>query len=345
MKRRNALWALDANLPFTLHTQNPGEFLLTGDFYSEPGQQVVVGIDERLEETPPGFTRSGAGFDYVYLRGSGQLDRFEIPINTTSNANSIRLFVRRWYTDSKILISIDDVNLDNGVFVMGSCVSRDTFEYGSLPLTGYRARFSFSSLHTPPIHYDDSKILSNPSEFQRRMVKADLAKTGVYLAQASAGETILVDFIDERLPLRRHLSHQFTLSPELTATDLELQGQVVDVFSESYFRQFKIGWEFFTAAVQHKRIVLNRVFWATHSSSGEKLEDQSLIARQNAKLDRLYTIVENCERRSPLFLDYDQALLTADVNHKWGLSPFHFSDAFYKSQLQKLSQVVNSSRR
>ena len=174
------------------------------------------------------------------------------------------------------------------------------------------------------------------------MVRADLEKTGIQLAQTAAGETILVDFIDERLPLRRSNFSQFTLSPEFAATELPQQGQVVDVFSESYFQQFEKGWSFFVSAMQHKRVVLNRVFWATHSSNGEQLEDQSLIARQNEKLERLYTIVENAEHSSTVFLDYDNALLTADTHHKWGLSPFHFSKGFYESQSEKLSEIITS---
>lgn len=206
------------------------------------------------------------------------------------------MFLRRWYTDSDILFSIDGQSFKDAVFVMGSCVSRDVFDYLKTPLAGYRARFSYSTLHLPSVFCDKDLLALNPSPFQRRMVEGDLSKTNVGLAQLAAGSTILVDFIDERLPLSRAYCSAYTESPEYVATGLMRGKKSIDVFSESYFREFEKGWVFFSLALSHKILLVNQVYWATHSLEGTLLPDQNLIAKQNSKLQRLYEIVASGEK-------------------------------------------------
>ena len=248
------------------------------------------------------------------------------------------MFLRRWYSDSAMFFNVDSIKWDNFIFVMGSCVSRDSFEFSGRPLAGYRARFSFSSLHSSPVQFDRRALEKNPSEFQRRMVEGDLAKTNVELASKAPGNYVLVDLIDERLPLQIDGQKRFTCSPEFRATDLAITGESLDVFSSAYFDLFEDGWRYFMTAMRHKSVILNKVFWATEAEGGEPLPNQELISRQNNKLSRLYDIISRYDRK-PIFIEYPTQLVAAK-HHKWGQSPFHYGEDFNTYQGERLSALT-----
>ena len=341
MKANDDLFALDSSFNFVLHSTSEEIFRISGQFFAEDGQRVVVGIEQGQGPTPDGFATSTAGFDFFYLVGTGSLETFDRHFSM-AGPSQLRMFLRRWYTDSEILFSIDGQEFDDAVFVMGSCVSRDAFDYLDSPLSGYRARFSYASLHLPPIYHDKELLTVNSSPFQRRMVEGDLSRTNVRLAQLAAGPTILVDFIDERLPLIKTSRSAYTESPEFLKTGLERGQRSIDVFSETYFDEFERGWEYFISALHHKRILINRVLWATHSSDGSLLQDQKLIAQQNAKLERIYNIVDLRNADNVKLLAYPHSVLLADANHRWGLSPFHFTPDFYEAQARALQREIGS---
>lgn len=336
-------FALDSSLSFSLDSISEGAFRLSGNFFAEKDQRIVVGIDEGQGPTPNGFVHSPAGFDFFYLVGTGRLESFEKQFSM-KGLSKLNMFVRRWYTESDILLSIDGRRFEDAVFVMGSCVSRDAFDYMTIPLAGYRARFSYSTLHFPPIYHDKELLNLNQSSFQRRMVEGDLSKENVRLAQLAVGSTVLVDFIDERLPLSRASQSVYTESPEYLATGLARGMEPIDVFSESYFVNFEKGWNFFVAALGHKALLINRVFWATHTSDGSLLPDQKLIAKQNAKLQRIYGLVTRRGEENVKILEYPDSVFLADPEHRWGLSPFHFGSAFYEAQSHAVQREVAANR-
>ncbi|WP_371325909.1 DUF6270 domain-containing protein [Corynebacterium sp. HMSC068G04] len=180
----------------------------------------------------------------------------------------------------------------------------------------------------------------NQSSFQRRMVEGDLSKENIRQAQLAAGSTVLVDFIDERLPLSRTPQSAYTESPEYLATGLARGIESVDVFSESYFEEFEKGWNFFATALGHKELFINKVFWATRTSDGSLLSDQKLIAKQNAKLQRIYDFVVGRGAGNVKLLEYPDSVFLADPDHRWGLSPFHFGSAFYEAQSDAVQREI-----
>lgn len=342
MNTSQSLFALDSSLSFDLSSESEGVFRISGQFFARRDQRIVVGIEQGQGPTPSGFVRSPAGFDFFYLIGTGRLERFEKQFSM-EGLSSVSMFLRRWYTDSEIYFSIDGNDFENAVFVMGSCVSRDVFEYVQVPLAGYRARFSYSTLHLPPIYHEKEHLELNKSPFQRRMVEGDLSRTNIRLAQLAAGSTILVDYIDERLPLFVGSRSVYTESPEYLATGLIRGSKSIDVFSELYFMNFEKGWKFFTSALSQKVLLVNKVFWATHSSAGRLLPDQKLIAKQNAKLQRLYDIAACGRDDNVRFLEYPDSTFLADEKHRWGLSPFHYSSIFYEAQADAIQREVIGS--
>lgn len=60
------------------------------------------------------------------------------------------------------------------------------------------------------------------------------------------------------------------------------------------------------------------------------------ITNVNNFLSFIYGVVER-DIPSDNFIEYPDSVLIANPNHRWGLSPYHFVDEFYKFQLDKLS--------
>lgn len=333
------MFSLDSTLEFEVESDANGRVELSGSYSLDPSSLLVLGIPfDQISTPPPGFNRSDGGFFFRYLAGTGQIEQFrcEFP---HPNSGAVKMFLKRWYTDSEITFQIDGASFSDYVFVQGSCVSRDLFEFAGLSLSGYRARSSFASMASKPIPYDLSQLQDNPSEFQRRMVKGDIEKTDASMAASAPGDIILVDLIDERLSVVEHQSSVFTLSPEYQKTTLEFGGRRIDPFSEQYFELFESGWTKFASQVCEKHLVLNRVYWASHCEDGSELPDQNNIERQNEKLERLYSIIAGV---SPEIysLEYQSSDFVAANEHKWGRSPFHYAQSFNESSVAKLRAVI-----
>ena len=332
-------YALDSTVEFRLQPNENGILRIAGYYQLDANSLLVLGIP--LLETgvqPEGFNRSEAGFYFRYLSGTGEKERFEFDL-PWEGSNEVNLFLKRWYTNSEIFFEIDGKSFSDYVFIQGSCVSRDLFELDRLKLAGYRARSSFASISSAPLQFDESALQQNPSDFQRRMVEGDLAKTDSKLAAAAPGNVVIVDLIDERLPVYECPSGVYTFSPEYQKTAIDLGGREVDPFSEQYFELFEAGWRKFVSELEEKVVLLNPVFWATHCEDGTELPDQGNIDRQNQKLERLYTAIQ---RMSPAvhLLEYDLSDFVAATDHKWGRSPFHFSPTFNSLSADKLSRFV-----
>lgn len=249
------------------------------------------------------------------------------------------MFVRRWYSSGEISIDLDQVDWAPYVFVLGSCVSRDMFEFSKVPLAGYRARSSFGSIASPPIDVDEDRLDKNQSEFQRRMVRGDLEKSNVGLVRRSPGRAVLVDFIDERLPLKRDDGYFYTDSPELRATALELGGTGLDPYSNEYYEKFEEGWKIFDQGVRDKTILVNRVYWAQSKEDGSVFANIDEIERQNEKLDRLYEIIERISPRVLFVGPFDDQLVSS-VSHRWGENPYHYCDALYENVARDIESIL-----
>lgn len=84
------------------------------------------------------------------------------------------------------------------------------------------------------------------------------------------------------------------------------------------------------------KVKINKVYWsdiATDEQDTIKLNEKWDIEKNNAKLDVMYEYVENILPPSSI-IEVDKSLLIADSNHKWGLSPFHYTDDYYRKMLE-----------
>ena len=107
------------------------------------------------------------------------------------------------------------------IFIYGSCVSRDIFNFDSRKrfyLVDYYARSSLATLPGDP--YCNEEALSEISSlFQRRMVSRDFSREIIDDSRLDQADIILFDLIDERFDLALlPSSHMVTASAELLGT-------------------------------------------------------------------------------------------------------------------------------
>lgn len=223
------------------------------------------------------------------------------------------------------------------VFIYGSCVSRDAFQGAGGPeLVDYVSRSAMGSAFCPPPGDIPTVDVSlNSSAFQRRMVTYDHDKSlGRLLGEASF-DILLLDFIDERLPLVRMNGSYITYSPEVQRCGFTPAPEdVVAAGSDEYFALFRKGFELLLEKVDADCIYVSRAYWASVDDGGNALGGQS-VEFHNRVLERLYDIVASY--RGIRFIEYSKDQVIGDSRHKWGPSPFHYVSGFY-DQTRKVLQ-------
>lgn len=229
------------------------------------------------------------------------------------------------------------------VFILGSCVSRDSLAAavdGDFYLVDYFARSSFASAFALPAAPVGSWIDNIQSPFQRNMVKRDFEKS-LFSSFAKLVEDVdvfLLDVIDERFDIYKFLDGSLcTLSNELLTSGFTLGGgDRIPSMSDEFYAYWEKGWKRFiqelrTCGGLHK-LWINKVYWAQETHAGKNFEPHfsaDRIRRANDFLQKLYI---RMERDVPeiQFAQFNLALFAGDDFHKWGLSPFHYVPEYYR---------------
>ena len=231
------------------------------------------------------------------------------------------------------------------VFIFGSCVSRDALEQmpGSFELAGYLARTSMASIGIPPV--DDMEVRSVasalPSPFQRRMATNDIDKGTLSVIESTPHDLLLIDFIDERFNLLSTGDSLFSHSGELQHAGLG-QGEraVIAPGSDEFLARWISGFERFVTAVDVDTVILNRAYWAERFPDGSDASSLRWIRSSNAMLSQLYEAVDGrCALRA---IDYPDALVLADPEHRWGKAPYHYTQSFYEHAVHSLQAMARS---
>jgi len=244
------------------------------------------------------------------------------------------------------------------LIIYGSCVSRDIFnleESRDFNLLEYYARSSMASLCSDA--YDNPEALEKiPSAFRRRMVAYDFSKEILSEKnQFDNADVILIDLIDERfdliaLPSGQTITHSNELAESGIFEDSSIEGFRTISQGSMERRQlwFQGMQKFLALLVKQKkldRVIVNKVFW---SSAFEKPSETTfpiapiLIDKANAELAWMYEVLSH-ELADHQFLEFSPSLLTADEFHRWGASPFHYCEGYYKEALSQIKKACESS--
>ncbi|MCQ4286352.1 heparinase II/III family protein [Pseudomonas stutzeri] len=232
--------------------------------------------------------------------------------------------------------------------IFGSSASRDVFELvdrGACVLVRYFARSSLGSAYAEGkvVDVDVSKITS---AFQRGLVCADLNKEFRGFLDSSDFDCLIYDPIDERFDLLLLKGEKVcTLSNEFKQVyedKGEVGGRRLKSGSEEFYACWENGWSALIAQLDSlgKRAALriNKVFWAERTEAGDDFRpghDADGIKRANEFLEKIYSRMSR-DLTPEQFFEFPQGLMVGACEHKWGKSPFHYVEAYYR----KLANVL-----
>lgn len=229
------------------------------------------------------------------------------------------------------------------VFVLGSCVSRDALETvgEGFEIALYIARTSLASIGMEAVEDTDcrSKVETLASPFQRRMLMNDLDKTTVSLIADTPHDVLLLDFVDERFNLVLSGSTLFSYSGELQKSGLDISGMsVITPESDTFLALWVAGLDRLLSSVDRHKVVLNRAYWAERFPNGTDASSMGWIRRSNAQLQRLYDTVDKYWKLPSIH--YPSEVIRADPQHRWGIAPYHYVDAFYQHTIGELRNLA-----
>ncbi|KQU68201.1 DUF6270 domain-containing protein [Phycicoccus sp. Root101] len=204
-------------------------------------------------------------------------------------------------------------------------------------MVDYVARSALGSAFAPrPTPMLGMDFNLNTSPFQRRMVQLDWEKGLPSILMATDAETLLVDFIDERLELVRHDDSWVTDSPEARTCGMRSEsGDRIRVGSAAYYERVEAGLASLLHSFPMERILVNAVLWSEKTTEGDGLPHPEYIDRHNASLREIYQRIDELGVRR---IDYDAGLFVTDPDHRWGPSPFHYAEPLYRETLRALAE-------
>ncbi|MGP9613497.1 DUF6270 domain-containing protein [Brachybacterium sp. AOP42-B2-9] len=239
------------------------------------------------------------------------------------------------------------------IAVLGSCVTRDAFEIpeaARFELGVYTARSamgSFMGRRTETIVPDYSRIVSN---FQRRMVSADVEKQGRKQLRSEPFDVLLLDLIDERLPVARFRDGGVaTVSNEFRRLGISLQNYTkIFAHTEEAWHLWKAGWSTFVRLLDEigarEKTIVHCAHWVGHTPDGSPtMVDPTTITDANRWLEAAYERM-SADLASYQFIDVADEYQVADPNHRWGLAPFHYVPAYYRNFLEQLATAQQRVR-
>lgn len=238
------------------------------------------------------------------------------------------------------------------IAIYGSCVTRDAFEVRSHSheIVRYFARSSMISQCAAPVTYTDEQMGTEISEWARRIVAADFEKNVVDLIAGDRPDLVIIDLIDERLPILEGQDTIVTLSPYSQyapyVRDLRATARRVEVADPTRDEAFKRAARVLTtklaSEVGAEKILLHRSLYSTRVNKGKSfsLKEKMASRRMNKLLKSWYdTIAATSGCR---VVEVPRRVRVADAGHKWGLSPFHYIDTYYEHLMDEIDEMTGA---
>lgn len=237
------------------------------------------------------------------------------------------------------------------VFVIGSCVTRDTVDHldpARYRLVGYVARQSWASVARPPGQVVDTAALT--SAFQRCQVDGALHGDALErLDAAGPVDLVLVDLVDERLGLHQLADGGLvTRSVELYRSRLESGYTGTATLLRFGSRRHRQAWRrgadvvldgLAARGLTARTWVLAPAWAATSVQGHRRLRGDGGTPLRFAV--RAWPYYRTLRRRlgADHLLGTDLAV-QADATNRWGLAPYHYSADVYQALAARLDAAT-----
>nr|WP_306270814.1 DUF6270 domain-containing protein [Ornithinimicrobium sp. HY1793] len=233
-------------------------------------------------------------------------------------------------------------------FLFGSCVARDTLEMvdrSTLDIASYIARQSLLSAGSDASAHLPTN-LGISEGFKLRMIKNDFSGNLLQSVRQAAEsiDVLLWDLADER-----HGVHRFEDGTIVTRSIDNVQvPAIVELLDATEHLTFgsKTHQSLWTAAAISftefldevgllGRTVVLQVPWALHTTEGKPTPWSMGVRARDA--NRLYEpYYDTLHQLGHNVIKVPAEMVVADPGHRWGLAPFHYTDAVYREVLDQL---------
>jgi len=237
------------------------------------------------------------------------------------------------------------------VFIYGSCVSRDSYEYfdsTQFELAEYVARQSAISAYTRPVELMAPPLLDSP--FQQRMVTGDFQSSLPALIRDTAGsiDLFLVDLTDERLgayilPDGSVVTRSLELISSGAENSLPPGSHHIPFGSDAHLQYWSQGLETIAALLQthHPRagVALLDIPWASTSETGAPTPPSFGVSALEA--NGMYRPYVDAAARilDAQVVSLDPSEVLSSPQHPWGDAPFHYAERTYR---EVVSQIMGA---
>jgi len=240
------------------------------------------------------------------------------------------------------------------IIILGSCVTRDIFRVDRIgvEIVDYFARTSIKSLTSPRLDVDPMEIILD-SDFQKRMVLRDFLKEFWSVIEENGFDFLLIDFIDERFNIFYYNNSVITKSNELIQSGFTdkykrelIERKRKDITPSEMFVDMDRFVTRLSSIVPPSKVILVKAFWAEEyfdKQGNRRYFDKNTkftidhIKEANALLNDYYKQFVQLMPRCNIV---DTIEPIADINHVWGLSPFHYQEYWYRDTRAKINQVT-----
>ncbi|WP_278235350.1 DUF6270 domain-containing protein [Isoptericola sp. AK164] len=234
------------------------------------------------------------------------------------------------------------------VFIYGSCVARDTFEFlnpDEFELVQYVARHSAISAYTKPVDLIEPPTLE--SSFKQRAISGDFASTlRTTIPTLDDIDLVLMDLTDERLgvyilPDGSVVTRSIELIESGAEEELPEGSHHIAFGSDLHLQYWSTGImemsKLFQEHMPRSAIALLGIPWASRSEDGSQTPSSfGISAQQINPLLRAY--VDFAARTlGARIIDVDTSIVRSNPRHPWGEAPFHFSKNVYLDAVRSLT--------
>lgn len=235
-------------------------------------------------------------------------------------------------------------------FISGSCVSRDPFTpeiLDEFEVVGYSARYSLARLCYPSVNMDiDPKSFEEkvPKAFVRKLLTNEFENNLIERLETNIFDYLVLDFVSERFGLVMFKNSSYvTNSYDMRNAKLAVlrDAPKVDSSSQEFLDNFKKGLELVAKTVGKEKIIINNVFWTSKLNDGNTVSTPEVIEKRNSFVSVLYQIAKDIGIPETNFVNYPLDIFVADSNHKWAVSPFHYTQDVYDYFIDYLRSLVN----
>ncbi|SDX17839.1 hypothetical protein SAMN04487912_10848 [Arthrobacter sp. cf158] len=235
-----------------------------------------------------------------------------------------------------------------GLFIYGSCVSRDTYPFldKDWTIVEYVARQGMISAASPRGVLRGESALT--SKFQNQCVRNDIRSSLFATIDKAASETDLfvLDLVDERLGVYElgggsYITQSWELGESKLLQQQDIEPRLIAFGSEEHFKLWSQSASVVIRKIKDtgRPILVLAPEWSESSDSGHAdLIYRGLYAATYNKVYQRY--FDHLRAEGCTVLSIGQDTVKAAAGHQWGLAPYHYVDAVYHKMRDAITAAV-----